>query len=192
MNTRERLLIVATIVAAAIGLFFHSYYDDLVASLGSSEAGSLTAEQSRFRRYSGVVGERPRIEADYRKATLRNISEVRPNERPGNTFMNDLSRLLSDELGQPNPRIEPYQMSMIPEVEDYYFVDVDVTVNGEIGDLIRLLVQMEGTGLLIKEFTMEQRGTARRANGSLRVKVSRLVQHDDVSRRLLQRGRYSR
>jgi hypothetical protein len=187
MSGRERLLAIATAVAVVFGLFFYFYYEKVVTAFTSTEQGSLLTEEERFQRYAAVVNKRDKIHNEYENLTLRNVPETRANQRPGDTFMNELARVLTEELGQPNPRIEPYQMSPIPKVEDYYFVDVDVSIGSGVDDLIRLLEQMERRGLLIKEFTLELRGMGggRRGNGSLKVKVSRLVQHDEISRRQL-------
>jgi hypothetical protein len=60
---------------------------------------------------------------------------------------------------------------------------VNVSLGGEPGELIRLLDQMEQRGLLIKDFTLSQGYSSRKRTAALKVEVSRLVPHDDISRR---------
>jgi hypothetical protein len=186
MNRRERNLIIVTVVVAAIALGF-MVYDNMTASLATADVGSLSAEQTAFRRNSRIVANFKKIRQDYNSVALRNLPPTRSNMRPVNIFQNELEHILTVEFGFPSPRVETSRMSPIPQVEDYYFVDVDVRIPGEVADLVRLLEQMERRGLLIKEFTLEQRGYGRRQSAELKVRVSRLFQHDEISRKEMTR-----
>jgi hypothetical protein len=181
MKKSEKLLISATVAIVALGLYVKlSSGDSGAFSASSGGEGGLATQQERFRQYAGFIRDGKKIREAYERVTLRNIPERRGNRRPGDIFTDELARILTDEFHQVSPRIDPFQLSKIPKVEDYYFVDADVAMDGPVGEMIRLLLQMEQRGLLIKEFTLDRR-TDRRA--SLKVKVSRLVQHDAISRK---------
>jgi hypothetical protein len=183
MKSSEKTLVIATVAVVALGLYIKlSSGGSGLFSASSGSEGNLAAEQERFRQYAGFVRDGDQIREAYNRVTLRNIPERRGNKRPGDTFVDELARILTDEFHQVSPRVDPYVPSKIPKVEDYYFVDVDVAMDGQVGEMIRLLLQMEQRGLLIKEFTLDRRTDFR---ASLKVKVARLVQHDAFSRRMM-------
>jgi hypothetical protein len=190
MKKSEKILAIVTAVGAVLFVYFNFFAGD-VDTGPAVESGNLEAEQSRFEQYARTLKDGKRIQDEYERLTLRNVPETRGSERPGNTFQVELARILTDEFNQPSPRIEPYQMSVIPKVEDYYFVDVSVTIDDKVASLIQLLLRMEKRGLLIKEFTLDVRGPGWRGDATLNAKVSRLVQHDEFSRRALKLRRGS-
>lgn len=182
MKQSEKILSIVTAIAAVIFIYFTFFSGDAATTAGAAESGNLGEEKARFEQYSKTLQNGDRIQQEYERLTLRNVPESRGNESPGTTFSNVLSNILMTEFNQPSPRIEPYKLSVIPKVEDYYFIDISVSLDGKVDDMIRLLKQMEKRGLLIKEFTLEVRGPGWRGDSTLNVKVSRLVQHDKFSR----------
>lgn len=188
---REKTLMIVTAVIVVLGLGFSFMPEDLEFSLPMfgariETAGSLGEARKTFRTYRGWIQRGERIEADFRRIRFASPPES-PGRRPQDEFARELYDLLTRTLNVPTPDIGTAAFTRIPDVDEYYFVELEVSVEGSYDQLTDLLTQIDRRGLLIREFIMQQsrRGTDDRL--SLDFVVARLVKHDEDSRRYLKK-----
>lgn len=181
MQKREKILLFATVLVVVLGLALRFSPDEW--SLGGMmAAGDLGDTRETFRRYARTLEESEQIRRDYQEIDV-NIPERVGGKSPGNTFMDELNNLLTRQFGVPNPEINPYKIVDIDDVEDYYFVEVQIALSGSPDQMIRLLERLEENRLLIREFSLISEGRRTGDRATLNVTVARLVKHDEESLR---------
>jgi hypothetical protein len=176
VKKRERILLIIVLISGALGLFYRFYLADALEA--SASGGTLSVEQRVFRDNVKMLKDKAFIEGNYRRFDI-GLPERVNNQKPDKTFVNELDKMLKQQLGIPAPKIGIPKNNWIENVDDYYFIDVNVDVDGAPEEMVTLLQNMEKHGLLIKDFTL----TKTREGAHLKVGVSRLVKHDDESRR---------
>jgi hypothetical protein len=189
MKKSERNLTIITVTIVVLALLYNFVLADLfTGGDGGAETSAtvdLADEQTRFERYASTLRDGPAIRQRYQ--AIASLESGEGDARtPAESFGNELYTLLTRRLNIASPRIEPPNYSVIEDVDDYYFVEIEVGVGGTYDQLVQLLLDMEQLGLLIKTFRFEMAGRGANGEVSLNVTVARLVKHDDYSRRRLQ------
>ena len=182
MAPRERNLAIATIAIVVLALGYHFVLGPMLEGGGLGLGGGTT--RGEFKGALATLEEGETILNDYR-AIAFGVKAGQDGRRPAESFSNELYNLLTQRLGIRSPRIEPPDYSIIEDVDEYYFVEIEVVVRGTYAEMTRLLRELEGLGLLIKHFRFESGGRRRREEMTLNVTVARLVKHDRLSRQRL-------
>ena len=186
MSGRERTLVILTaavvIIAAAVLLVPEDF------SLGGGLAGGqLDQERSIFRQSLEQLQQGPELRRAYRRVEAQ-FPERIGNRSPDATFTDELTRMLK-EKGERTPRVKPATRTYIDDVEDYYYIDLELEITGTVQKMVDLLIDFQRTGLLIKTFDLDKR-TPDRTEIVLKVTVSRLARMDEEEqRRRNRRGR---
>lgn len=181
MKGRERGLLILTVTVICVALIYHFFLAKALEGSFSIAGGALENSRETFRRCVKTIRESGDTRQRYKEIAY-SLPEQNPGQDPAETFQNQLYRLLSEQLGARNLNFGNYKYEEIKNVNDYYFVNIEVRISGTYYELIRLLKAMELQGLLIQSFQLKLEGRMQADTINLQVTVARLVKHDDASR----------
>lgn len=179
MSRRELILAIATVSVLALGLIIRF---TPVLSFGRGPGGAAGTEAAQFEQNMEWIERGPLIREAYREVEAQ-FPETIGNRTPEATFSDELTRMMKEQ-GWQHPRIRPPRTSEIPDVEDYYFIDLEVEVTGELQAALRLLSAFQNTGLLIKSFNLTKPNPDANVV-NMDVTVSRLARADQNGARRL-------
>lgn len=191
MKKRERNMIIITLAVVALALAFNFLLaDKLETSEESISSGNLDSTRETYHQYKQTLKDSATIKTQYQAIAFGQPEHV-SGQDPGETFQNQLSRLLTEQLKVPNPQVGTPKYTEIKNVEDYYFINIDVRISGSHAELMQLLVNMQRLGLLIQNFSLKQQNRMQWEVIDLEITVARLVKHDADSKKRLswKRGR---
>ncbi len=180
MSRRERIILGITIAVAVVGALFF-VHDKFAKSDEGSEGGVANAQRT-FEDSFRKLQDGPAIRQAYEVVNTQ-LPERLPNRTPEATFSDEVTRLLK-ERGWPTPTVKPARPSPIPDVDDYYYIDLEVSVAGRLAEIINLMIEFKNTGLLIKAFDVDKRSMDR-DEVMLNVTVARLAKMDEEKRKKL-------
>ncbi|HOE97416.1 MAG TPA: hypothetical protein PLS90_01025 [Candidatus Sumerlaeota bacterium] len=188
MNRRERILLIVTVLIVAPLLIYHFFLADWLEGMAGQAGGDLSVERARFASNIATLADRRQIETAYSRIDFSQ-SQPLPGQNATEHFLNELYGLLTEEFQIMNPRIEKARPQAIPDVPEYYFVELEVTVEGSPEEMLRLLVNMENRGVLIKSLTIDTRSGGGFGRDdelvNLTVEVARLVKHTEESMKMM-------
>ena len=189
MNKRERILLITTVIIVGVGGILYFLPEDLLKSLrGGNGGGDLNTVRQTFTNYGTILKRAPKIRDEYQEIAFGQSSNPEAGQTPSEEFSNELYNLLTERFGIAGPDIDKARLSSIEDVPEYYFVEIPLHVKGELPDMIRLLINMEGIGVLIKSFDLAQAPSRQEEiQVNLDVEVARLIKHDEQSRELFKR-----
>lgn len=172
MNPRERNLLIITILVVILGGGYYFMPEDF--SLGGDVgAGNAAAESRRFEEYREWIERGPSVEREYRGIEATFPQKV-GTQSAESTFSNELFELIKVQ-GWDKPTINPARREIIEDVEDYYFIDLDVAnLVGPAQKIIDVIAELRRNGLLIKHFKIRKANVDRDLI-TLNVTVSRLA-----------------
>ena len=182
MNQREKIILATTIVVAVIGLGF-MLENKLFQGPDSVQ---VAGARETFEQYLKQVKIGPSIREAYQRVNTQ-MPERLPNSTPEATFSNEVAKRLQDK-GWERPTVKPARPSEIKNVDDYYYIDLDLSLTGTLEKVIDVLKDFQQTGLLIKAFQIEKRNMDGEEVG-LTVTVSRLAKMDEERLRKLRKKR---
>lgn len=187
MSRRELILAIATVAVLGIGLVLRFAPEgDTVEPVATQLETAGTFEGASPRRQLessiAIIEQGPEIREAYRRVEAQFPERV-GNRTPEATFSDELTRMMKEQ-GWERPKIRPPQTTEIPEVDDYYYIDLEVQVTGELQEALNLLSAFQNKGLLIKAFDITNTNPDQQVV-SMDVTVSRLARIDDAGRRRL-------
>ncbi len=186
MNKRERTLLIVTVVVLVIGGVLYFMPENLLQTLRGG-GGDLASAQKTFQNHLKTLKQGREIRAKYKRIEVGQ-SKPKPGQTPSEQFSNELYQLLTERFRIAGPNIEKARRETIEDVDDYYFVEIPIQVNGTRRDMVQLLINLEDIGVLIKTYELGKVSGRRGGNQvSLDVEVARLVKHDEESRELFRR-----
>lgn len=151
MNRREKVLTILVVAAIAVAAAFQFAPEGAfeVSALGG---GDLDRARRSFRESYRMLQLGPQIRLDYERFEAQFPEQV-GNRTPESTFTVELDRLLTDK-GWTNPQLKPPKRVKIKDIDDYYYIDIDLTLPAVRNqqDAIDLLADLQTSGLLIKHF----------------------------------------
>jgi hypothetical protein len=185
MKKRERNMIIITLAVVALVLALNFLLGDkLETSEESVSSGNLDSARETYNQYKQALKDSAKTKAAYQAIAFSQPERI-PGQDPGETFQNQLSRLLIEQLRVPNPQVGTPKATEIKNVEDYYFINIDVHISGTHPELMQLLVNMQRLGLLIQSFTLKQQNKMQWEAIDMDITVARLVKHDADSKKRL-------
>ena len=188
MNKRERNLVIITLLVVGILLSYQFYFADKLETGDTAAAvGNLDEARSTFTDFAGTFAKGRQIRREYARIDI-GIPERTGTKQPTATFSDELYKMLTTQFSVDAPRMGTPKRVAIKDVDDYYFIEIDVTITDTLDNLIKLLRELDGGGLLIKSFTLDKRSRGQDL-AQLDMTVARLVKHDEESRKILSRRR---
>lgn len=200
-SERNLMLVTGACMLLALAVSFMPSSDETSAedgglfNFGGASSGELEDAKAQYQKYVQALTDKDELTARYQTiAQAQGEAEGGTGSQvkdPGAVFQNQLDQLLRDRLQVASPQIGRPDPSPIPNVDDYYYINIKVTTQGSYADMINLMKNMQQMGLLIQEFQMRpQRGSEGPEAIELNVTVARLVKHDENSKKLLSKRRY--
>lgn len=153
MSRRELTLLIATLSVFAIFIGFRFLPEGGIAGAGFG-SGQLENERQQLRTNKEWIEEGQRIRKDYERVEAQFPEKV-GNRSAEATFSDELTRMVK-ELGWNRPKIKPPRKRKIKDVEDYYYIDLDVEVVGNLDQTLALVGEFLRKGLLIKSFEISK------------------------------------
>lgn len=188
MSSREFTMLISTASVVMIALVYHFVLADKLDEITQGFSGDLEIERSRFKRYSKIIEDGQEIHEEYERIVFQGKEKVGDQE-VGDTFHNQLFELLTTQLNVEAPNLSSYEYEEIEDVEDFVFVELSVDVYGTFREMLRLLQNMQGKGLLIKNFSLDRAGRGGRDEIKMTIDVARLVKTPErFKRRMRLRG----
>lgn len=179
MNSRERFLLIGVISAVVIaGAVFLLPEDFSITSPFSG--GDLDSARRTFRDDFDWIKKGPAIRRDYQRVEAQFPERV-GTRTPESTFSDELAKMLT-EKGVLNPAIKAPEQAFIEGVEDYYYIDLEVRLFGELPQMIDILTQFHQKGLLIKSLEL-RKSNPDVPKVQLDVRVSRLAKLDETQKK---------
>ena len=178
MKRREQFLAIITVVALIGAVAYRMMPTG--GGLSALTSGDLDSSRTTFQEFHRLLEDGPEIRERFERVAAR-FPERHPNRTPRATFTDELTALLK-EKGWPNPTLSPAREIEIDDVDDFYYIDLDVQVAGPFAKMINLLITFQQTGLLIKSFDFQiQRIDLDRDRDMVQmdVTVSRLAKWDE-------------
>ncbi len=172
MNPRERNLLIVTIIVVVLGGGYYLMPEDLSLARDAG-VGNAAAERRRFEEYREWIERGPSVKREYSRIDAIFPQQV-GTQTAESTFSNELFELIKAQ-GWDKPTIKPARREIVEDVEDYYYIDLDIaSLVGPAQKIIDLMVELRRNGLLIKHFKM-RKANADRDLITLNVTVSRLA-----------------
>jgi hypothetical protein len=147
--------------------------------------GEASAARQTFQEYFARIQYGPAIREAYDRVNTR-LPERLPNSTPEATFSNEVVRLLQSR-GWDRPIVKPARPSLIEDVNDYYYIDLEVRLRGGLQNIISVMLDFQKAGLLIKTFEIQKRDMDK-DQLDLMVTLSRLARMDENHERRLIRS----
>ena len=158
MSSREFTMLISTASVVMIALVYHFVLADKLDEITQGFSGDLEIERSKFKRYSKIIEDGQKIHEEYERIVFQG-KEKDGDQEVGDTFHNQLFELLTTQLNVEAPNLSSYEYEEIEDVEDFVFVELSVDVYGTFREMLRLLQNMQGKGLLIKNLLLINRIT---------------------------------
>lgn len=175
MNQREKILAGLTGAAVLVGAALLFMPDDW---LGEGVFVAADARQAKTEFVDALerIKEGPAILEAYGRVETK-LAERRGDRTPEATFSFEMTEVLK-KAGWETPKLKPPKQAFIKEVEDYYYVDLELEVTGEVESLVNLLIEFKNLGILIKAFELEKKNMDEN-EAVLKVTASRLAKADE-------------
>jgi len=152
MNPREKKLaigVVLTILIAAVVWKLTEQKTEEVAPGGIQDA------RKTFNEYYQLLQDREWVGQAYDRVNSP-LLEIAPGQTAEATFSNEVNRVLV-EKGWDRPNIKPPKRSDIPGVADYFYIDLEVTLQGTLAKIANVMLDLQSNGVLIKSFKTDKR-----------------------------------
>ncbi len=180
MSQRERIILIVTIVVLVLGVGFRIMPENILSFGGGQVSGAREVFEENLK----LIQRGPAIREAYRRVNTQ-LPEQLPDTTPEATFSNEVARRLQQK-GWERPLVKPAKPTEIKEVEDYYYIDLDISLEGTLEKALDVLKDFQKMGLLIKAFQIEKRNMDA-DEVALTVTVSRLAKMDEEELRRLKR-----
>lgn len=186
MNPRERNLLIVTVLVLILGGGYYFMPEDISLG-GDAGVGNAAAESRRFDEYREWLERGPSVEREYRRIDAIFPQQV-GTQTAESTFSNELFELIKAQ-GWDKPTIKPARREIVEDVEDYYYIDLDVaSLIGPAQKIIDVMVEFRRNGLLIKHFKMRKANPDRDLI-TLNVTVSRLARFTAEEKKRMKKKR---
>lgn len=186
MKRREVILLIITVIIIGGGLYL--FFEPEPSETGPTAALStadLGAVRNEFAENLKFLRKGKEINGRYNQLSVSLEDTHSVGMDPGHAAENQLSKVLRERLGIATPNIQNSTPESIKNVDEYYFINIPFEVSGTEADMKRLLREMEAMGFLIQVFKMNGSAHGQTDNVTMNVTVSRLVKHDEESKRRL-------
>jgi acetolactate synthase regulatory subunit len=185
MKKSEIILLVATVIVMGGGLYLTLTPEETAESAVTAvSAGDLQAAREKFHKNLKLMKDGAGINEEFKRFAV-SMEDTKTAGDPGMAATTQLFNVLHDQLGIQQPVISISREELIQNVEEYYFINIKIQVGGTEAEMKKLLRNMEQLGFLIKSFKMSLRSHGQDDQVDMDVTVSRLIKHDDYSRKKL-------
>lgn len=181
MNPREKKILVLTIVLLVVFVAYRMMGGQEGFSLASLGGGGRVVEaRVAFLEAFEILRKGPAIDGAFARVDTK-LPKAIPGRTPELTFSDEVTRILVGRNWQ-TPKVKPPKTSEIKDVEDYYYIDLEISVTGPLEKLVDLMVFFQEQNILVKNFKLEKpRVDSDQVN--LDVTVSRLARADPEERK---------
>jgi len=149
MKKRERILMIITIIAVALGGLYYAGLGDWFDSL-SSRQEELALAQEDYVRSIETLNRSAKIYREFENFGKGLLMGGDSTLRPELRFTQEINTICRS-LGINEPRLDPAQREEIKGVDDYEFLTSKVTVEADLDKVVQFLKAFEARRLLFLE-----------------------------------------
>jgi len=130
MQKRERILLIVTVLAVAIYLVDMIGGVDSILGMVSFNSAQVTALKAKNKEYRDQIDDIEEIQRDFRKIELLFVTRDGQDSQKSEKykFTEKLSEI-AKEIGANRPSIPPAATEAIPDVLEYEYLTVEMTIN---------------------------------------------------------------